>query len=43
MAEVALVEKKLKGAKTQAQKTAAEYGAMDRSMQHIMKLCKFIK
>ena len=34
---------KTKKAKTLAQKAAAEYDGMDISMQHIVKLCKFIK
>ena len=33
----------MKRAKTQAQKAAAEYEAMDNSLKHIMKLIRFIK
>ena len=42
-AEKEKLAKKLLYAKTAAQKAQAEYDSMDNSMQHIMKLCKFIK
>ena len=43
LAEREKVQKKLKAAKTAAQKAAAEREAMDTSMLQIMKLCRFIK
>ena len=43
VAEKEKLAKKLLFAKTAAQKAQAEYDSMDNSMQHIMKLCKFIK
>ena len=43
MEEKKKIEAKLKLAKSQAQKNAAEIAAMDNSMKHVMKICRFIK